>query len=106
MRGKFIQFEARMSQRRQSGRVDPLRPAPKPWSRWQSDNWLSKLRGGPCHAPSPTLIRKSAATKSGIKLETLEHLCGDVRPGGALAIPGGAALGQTNGLAVAEAVLS
>ncbi|MBI3151336.1 MAG: molybdopterin-dependent oxidoreductase [Chloroflexi bacterium] len=47
------------------------------------------------------------ASKSGIKLETLEHLA-ELFAGstGALAIPGGPALGQSNGLAVAEAVLA
>ena len=48
-----------------------------------------------------------AASKSGMKLETLEHLAEMfANSTGALAIPGGAALGQSNGLAVAEAVLA
>ena len=47
------------------------------------------------------------SARSGIKLETLEHLAEMfANSAGAIAIPGGTALGQSNGLAVAEAVLA
>jgi anaerobic selenocysteine-containing dehydrogenase len=67
----------------------------------------SELRGGPLPRAFADVEPADAAARSGIKLETLKHLAEMfANSGAALAIAGGAALGQSNGLAVAEAVLA
>ena len=107
MRGKFIQFESRMSST--AGKADewiPLVPGTEALVALAIGRLALELRGGPLPRAFTDIDPQSAATKSGIKLETLEHFAEMFVSGGALAIPGGAALGQTNGLAVAEAVLT
>lgn len=107
MRGTFVQFEARMSAT--GGKADewiPLRPGSEAWVALAIGKLTAEIRGiapGVFERVNPV----DAAARSGVKLETLEHLA-QLFAGstGALAIPGGAALGQSNGLAVAEAVLA
>ncbi len=107
-RGKLVQFESRMSST--AGKADewvPLRPGTEAMVALAIGKLASELRG----VPVPTIFSNvdplEAASKSGIKLETLEHLAEMfANSTGALAIPGGMALGQSNGLAVAEAVLA
>ncbi len=107
-RGTFVQFESRMSST--AGKADewiPLRPGTEAMVALAIGRLVSELRGGPLPRAFSNVDPADAAVKSGIKLETLEHLAGMfANSGGALAIPGGAALGQSNGLAVAEAVLA
>jgi len=107
-RGTFIQFESRMSST--AGKADewlPLRPGTEALVVLAIGRLASELRGGPLPRAFADVDPADAASKSGIKLETLEHLAEMfANSTGALAIPGGTALGQSNGLAVAEAVLA
>src|SRR3990172_621843 len=107
-RGTFVQFESRMSAT--AGKADewiPLRPGSEALVALAIGRLVSELRGGPMPRAFSSVDVLEVASKSGIKLETLEHLAGMfANSSGALAIPGGAALGQSNGLAVAEAVLA
>ncbi len=107
-RGTFVQFEARMSST--GGKADewiPLRPGTEALVALAIGRLVSELRGGPLPRAFSDVDPVEVASKSGIKLKMLEHLAGMfVNSAAALAIPGGAALGQSNGLAVAEAVLA
>ena len=107
-RGTLVQFESRMSST--AGKADewlPLRPGTEALVALAIGRLASELRGGPLPRAFADVDPVDAAAKSGIKLETLEHLAGMfANSAGALAIPGGTALGQSNGLAVAEAVLA
>ena len=107
-RGTFVQFESRMSAT--AGKADewiPLRPGSEALVALAIGRLVSELRGGPMPRAFSSVDVLEVASKSGIKLETLEHLAGMfANSSGALAIPGGGALGQSNGLAVAEAVLA
>ena len=108
LRGKFVQFESRMSAT--GGKADewiPLRPGTEALVALAIGKLASEIRGGAKPKAFAGVDPIDVASKSGIKLETLEHLA-EMFAGsnGALAIPGGAALGQSNGLAVAEAVLA
>ena len=107
-RGTFIQFESRMSST--AGKADewlPLRPGTEALVVLAIGRLASELRGGPLPRAFADVDPADAASKSGIKLETLEHLAEMfANSAGALAIPGGTALGQSNGLAIAEAVLA
>jgi len=107
LRGKFVQFESRMSQT--GAKADewvPLRPGTEALVVLAIGKLAAEIRGtsAPAFAGVDPL---DVASKSGVKLETLNRLA-EMFAGsdGALAIPGGAALGQSNGLAVAEAVLA
>ncbi len=107
LRGKFVQFESRMSST--GGKADewiPLRPGTEALVALAIGKLASEIRG--IEAPAFAGVDPiDVASKSGIKIETLEHLAEMfAASNGALAIPGGAALGQSNGLAVAEAVLA
>ena len=107
LRGTFVQFESRMSAT--GGKADewiPLRPGTEALVALAIGKLASEIRGISARA-FEGVDPMDVASKSGIKLETLEHLA-EMFAGsnGALAIPGGAALGQSNGLAVAEAVLA
>jgi anaerobic selenocysteine-containing dehydrogenase len=108
MRGKLVQFESRMSST--AGKADewvPIRPGTEAMVALAIGRLALELRGGPLPRAFSDVDPEEAASKSGMKLETLEHLAEMfANSTGALAIPGGAALGQSNGLAVAEAVLA
>ncbi|MBL0343839.1 molybdopterin-dependent oxidoreductase [Candidatus Villigracilis affinis] len=108
LRGKFIQLEARMSST--AGKADewlPIRPGTEALVALAIGRLASELRGGPMPRAFSSVDPLDAASKSGIKLEMLEHIA-ELFSGShvALAIPGGSALGQSNGLTVAEAVLA
>lgn len=107
-RGKFVQFESRMSST--AGKADewmPIRPGTEAMVALAIGRLASELRGGPLPRAFADVDPTEAATKSGIELEMLKKLAEMfANSAGALAIPGGAALGQSNGLAVAEAVLA
>lgn len=108
MRGKFVQFESRMSST--AAKADewvPLRPGTEALVALAIGRLASELRGGPMPRAFATIDPADAAKKSGIKLATLEEIAAMFASStGALAIPGGSALGQSNGLSVAEAVLA
>ena len=107
-RGTFVQFEPRMSST--AGKADewiPIQPGTEAMVALAIGRLASELRGGPLPRAFSDVDPAEVAKKSGIKLESLEHLAElFVNSAGALAIPGGVALGQDNGVAVAEAVLA
>lgn len=107
-RGSFIQFESRMSST--AGKADewiPLQPGSEALVALAIGRLALEMRGGPLPRAFADIDPRTAAARSGIELETLERYAEMfVNSTGVLAIPGGAALGQTNGLAVAEAVLT
>jgi anaerobic selenocysteine-containing dehydrogenase len=107
-RGRFVQFEARMSAT--GAKADewlPLRPGTEALVALAIGRLAAELKGGAMPRAFAGVDVLDAASKSGVNLPTLEHLANlFIHSPGALAIPGGAALGQSNGLAVAEAVLA
>jgi anaerobic selenocysteine-containing dehydrogenase len=107
-RGKFVQLEARMSAT--GAKADewvPLRPGTEALVALAIGRLAAEMKGGAVPRAFTGVDVLDAASQSGVKVETLEHLAQMfIHAGGALAIPGGAALGQSNGLAVAEAVLA
>lgn len=108
MRGTLVQFESRMSAT--ASKADewlPLRPGTEALVALAIGKLAAELRGVTIPHAFATADPAEAAEKSGIELATLEHLAETFAGSeGALAIPGGSALGQSNGLAVAEAVLA
>jgi len=107
-RGSFVQFEARMSST--AGKADewvPLRPGTEALVALAIGKLAAEIRGIPMPQAFEGVDPADVAEKSDVTLETLHHLAEIfAKANGALAIPGGAALGQSNGLAVAEAVLA
>ncbi|MCC6260079.1 MAG: molybdopterin-dependent oxidoreductase [Anaerolineales bacterium] len=107
-RGYFVQFESRMSQT--GGKADewiPIRPGTEALVALALGRLAFERRGGALPRAFADVNPKEAAEKAGVEFETLERLAVlFADKAGALAIPGGAALGQSNGLEVAEAVLA
>jgi anaerobic selenocysteine-containing dehydrogenase len=107
-RGYFVQFEPRMSQT--AAKADEWF-ALRPGSELQVVQAIGRLvaegRGVSVPAPFATADAASAAQTAGIPPETIQKLA-DVFSGAgkALAIPGAAALAQSNGLQAAKAVLA
>lgn len=108
MRGKFIQFEARMSAT--AAKADewiPLKPGTEALVALAIGQIVLDIKGIQMPQAFAAVDLKDAAEKSGIELKTLKEIAEMfAHSGRALAIPGGAALGQSNGVAVAEAVLA
>lgn len=107
-RGKLVQFEARMSST--AAKADewiPLKPGTEAMVALALGKLVAEIRGIPVPSIFASIDPQNAAQKAGIKFESLEHAA-EMFAGtdGAIAIPGGSALGQSNGLAVAEAVLA
>ena len=107
-RGYFIQFESRMSQT--ASRADewiPLLPGTEGLVALAIGRLVAEAKGGAMPRAFASVDPLDVASRSGVKLETLEHaakmLLEAHHP---VAIPGGAALGQSNGLSTAEAVLA
>jgi anaerobic selenocysteine-containing dehydrogenase len=107
-RGNLVQFESRMSST--AGKADEwiaLRPGTEAMVALAIGRLALELRGGPLPRAFSDVDPTEVASKVDIKLETLQRLAEMfANSTGALAIPGGVALGQSNGLAVAEAVLA
>jgi anaerobic selenocysteine-containing dehydrogenase len=106
-RGTLVQFEARMSAT--GGKADewiPLRPGTESLVALAIGRLAAELKGGPMPRAFSG-VNPLDAVHAGFELETLQHLAEMfANSTGVLAIPGGAALGQSNGLEVAEAVLA
>jgi anaerobic selenocysteine-containing dehydrogenase len=107
-RGYFIHFEPRMSQT--ASKADewiPLRPGTEGLVALAIGRLAAEAKGGPIPRAFANVNPLDVASISGVKLATLEavarHIVESQSP---LAIPGGAALGQSNGLSTAEAVLA
>jgi anaerobic selenocysteine-containing dehydrogenase len=107
-RGYFVQFESRMSQT--GAKADewiPVAPGTEELVALAVGRIAAEARGLSLPAAFVNADVNDIASKSGISLETLQSL-GEKFAGArhALAIPGGAALGRSNGLQTAEAVLA
>ena len=107
-RGYFVQFEARMSQT--SAKADewiPIVPGTEGLIALALGSLTATASGSSLPAAYANVDVNSIATASGVPLDTLKRLANMFAGANhALAIPGGAALGQSNGLQTAEAVLT
>lgn len=107
-RGTFVQFEARMSQT--GAKADewiPIKPGTEALVVLAIGRIAAEARGVSLPAAFANVDVNNAAATAEISIDTLKHLAdmfmNASRP---LAIPGGAALGQSNGLQTAEAILA
>ena len=107
-RGYFIQFESRLSST--AAKADewiPIRPGTEGMVALAIGKLVAEAKGGATPRAFASVDLQAVASESGVALETLEHISGlIVEAQSPLAIPGGAALGQSNGLSTAEAVLT
>ncbi|MEP0803988.1 MAG: molybdopterin-dependent oxidoreductase [Chloroflexota bacterium] len=107
-RGYFVQFEPRMSQT--ASKADewiPLRPGTESLVALALGRLIAEAKGGAIPAAFASVDLVAAAAEAGVAIELLDRLAQTlVNAHHPLVIPGGAALGQSNGLAVAEAVLA
>ncbi|HKI53925.1 MAG TPA: molybdopterin dinucleotide binding domain-containing protein, partial [Anaerolineales bacterium] len=106
-RGYLVQFEARMSQT--AAKADkwiPVLPGTEGLVALAIGKLAAEARGGAVPQAFASVNPHDVAAAADVKLETLEQIARMVVEAAApLAIPGGAALGQSNGLSTAEAVL-
>jgi anaerobic selenocysteine-containing dehydrogenase len=107
-RGYFIQFEARISQT--GAKADewiPVRPGTEGLIALAIGRLVAEAKGGAMPRAFDALNVEDVVTQSGVTRERLEgvvqHILESEAP---LAIPGGSVLGQSNGLAAAEAILA
>lgn len=107
-RGYFVHFEARLSQT--AAKADewiPLLPGQEGAVALALGRLVAERRGGAIPAPFLDVDVAAVATQTGVSEATLQHLAdllfGARRP---LVIPGGAALGGTNALENAQAILA
>ena len=107
-RGTFVQFEARMSQT--GAKADewvPLKPGTEALVVLAIGRLAAEARGVSLPPAFANVDVNNAAAMADISLDTLKHLADlFINANRPLAIPGGAALGQSNGLQTAEAVLA
>jgi len=107
-RGYFVQFEARMSQT--CAKADewiPIVPGTEGLVALALGNLIATAGGNSVPAAYASVDVNSIAIASGVSLDTLKRLAGMFAGANhPLAVPGGAALGQSIGLQTAEAVLA
>jgi anaerobic selenocysteine-containing dehydrogenase len=106
-RGQLVQFEARMSST--GAKADewvPLRPGTEALVALAIGRLIAEKRGESAPRIFSSVDPAEVAEQADVTLEAMEHLAEMFAESNAIAIPGGAALGQSNGLAVAEAVLA
>ncbi|RPJ21766.1 MAG: twin-arginine translocation signal domain-containing protein [Chloroflexi bacterium] len=107
-RGYFIQFEARMSQT--AANADewiPIHPGTEGLVALAIGRLAAEAKGGAIPRAFATVDLERVASEAGVRMETLEHVAQLVAESASpIAIPGGAALGLSNGLQTAQAVLS
>ncbi|MEW6402856.1 MAG: molybdopterin-dependent oxidoreductase [Chloroflexota bacterium] len=107
-RGFFVQFEPRMSQT--ASKADqwiPVAPGTEGLVALAIGKLAAEVRGGAMPRAFEGVNVEDVVVKSGVALEQLEQLAQLLANAASpVAIPGGAALAQTNGLANAEAVLA
>ncbi|HUH99333.1 MAG TPA: molybdopterin-dependent oxidoreductase [Anaerolineales bacterium] len=107
-RGYFVQFEARLSQT--GAKADewiPLVPGTEGLVALALGRLIGESSGASLAPAYSNVDVNSIADAAGVALDTLKRLAGMFAAANhALAIPGGAALGQSNGLQTAEAVLA
>ncbi|MEY2818966.1 MAG: hypothetical protein RL275_2429 [Chloroflexota bacterium] len=107
LRGTFVQFEARMSAT--GAKADhwvPVRPGTEGMVALAIGKLVSELRGGATPRVFSGVNPAEVAQAAGVELVALHHLAEMFVNFNVLAIPGGPALGQSNGLEIAEAVLA
>lgn len=107
MRGTLVQFESRMSAT--GAKADhwvPLRPGTEGLVALAIGKLAAEIRGGLMPRIFSGVNAAEAAEHAGVELEALESVAELFATKNVLAIPGGAALGQSNGLEIAEAVLA
>jgi anaerobic selenocysteine-containing dehydrogenase len=107
-RGRFVQFEPRMSQT--AAKADewvPIKPGTEALIVLAIGRLAAEARGLSLPPAFANVDVKDAASKADVSPDALQRLADKfnkaARP---LAIPGGAALGQSNGLQTAQAVLA
>ncbi len=107
-RGYFIQFESRMSQT--AAKADewiPIRPGTEGLIALAIGRLVAEAKGGAMPEAFGTVDLKRVASEAGVRVETLEHIAQLVTESASpIAIPGGSALGLSNGLQTAQAVLA
>jgi len=107
-RGHFVHFEARMSQT--AAKADEwfaVKPGTEGLVALAIGKLAAEARGLSMPRAFAGVDPLDAASRAGVKLEALERVAVMfANAASAIAIPGGAALGQSNGLATAEAVLA
>ena len=107
-RGYFVQFESRMSQT--ASRADewiPILPGTEGLVALAIGRLVAEAKGGTLPKAFASVDPAEVAKQAGVSLKTLEHVVTLILDAQhPLAIPGGAALGQSNGLSTAEAVLA
>ncbi|MCC6500043.1 MAG: molybdopterin-dependent oxidoreductase [Anaerolineales bacterium] len=107
-RGYMVHFESQMSQT--AAKADewiPLLPGTEGLVALALGRLVAEATGGSVARVFSTVDVREVSIQSGIPLEQLEHVASLIAEAQApLAIPGGQALGQTNGLANAEAILA
>ena len=107
-RGYFIQFEARMSQT--AAKADewiPIQPGTEGLVALAIGKLVADAKGAAASATFASVNVDQIASQAGVKLKTLENIAQMVvKANSPLAIPGGSALGQSNGLQTAQAVLA
>lgn len=107
-RGTFIQFEAQMSQT--AANADewiPIHPGTEGLVALAIGRLVAEAKGGVVPRAFATVDLEAASAEADIRMETLEHIAQLVAEAASpIAIPGGAALGQSNGLQTTEAVLT
>ena len=108
MRGYFIQFEPRMSAT--AAKADewiPIRPGTEGLVALAIGRLVAEAKGGEIPQAFANADVKTAALNAGVSMESLknaaQHVVSATNP---IAIPGGSALGLSNGLQTAEAVLA
>ena len=108
LRGHLIQFEPRMSATAASAdEWIPVRPGTEGLVALAIGRLTAEAGGGDVPAAFANVDLESVFTQSGVALTTLVNIAQLVaEAANPIAIPGGAALGQTNGLATAEAILA
>jgi anaerobic selenocysteine-containing dehydrogenase len=107
-RGYFIQFEPRMSQT--AAKADewiPIRPGSEGLVALAIGRLVAEAKGGAIPSVFESVDLESVSSSADVKLETLEniaqHIVDSTNP---IAIPGGSVLGLSNGLQIAEAILT
>jgi anaerobic selenocysteine-containing dehydrogenase len=107
-RGYFIQFESRMSST--AAKADqwiPIRPGTEGLVALAIGRLLAEARGGALPQVFASVDPKSIASEAEVSLETLHDIIQHIRESSnPIAIPGASAMGLSNGLQVAEAILS
>jgi anaerobic selenocysteine-containing dehydrogenase len=107
-RGYFIQFEARMSAT--AAKADewvPIRPGTEGLIALALGRLVAEAKGGEVPAVFSNVDLKAATSNTGISMDALEHIAQlFAKAENPIAIPGSFALGQSNGLQTAGAILA